>query len=102
MTPSDKNICKLTLPESQRISLPDGRPLIRENLERIPIVIPADVSSHLEGVSQLGLKDMYFAHKPGTHNRWEHSKGAYTNGMIWLEALYGGDRIPEFFKKGPH
>jgi hypothetical protein len=56
----------------------------------------------MEHVSQIGLKNRYLGRPSGAHNRWNHSKGVYTVGQIWLHSLYSGDAVPTHLKTTPY
>jgi HD superfamily phosphohydrolases len=55
----------------------------------------------MEHVSQIGLKNRYLGKPSGDHNRWNHVKGVYTVGLIWLHRLYCGNSIPDHLLSSP-
>lgn len=96
-------ICQETWPaESGSFSAGCDIVLKRTEVESLPVSIPYDVRERMEHVSQLGMKNHYFGKSPGNHNRWNHAKGVYTIGLMWLHALYAGDAIPNHLRKTPY
>jgi HD superfamily phosphohydrolase len=64
-------------------------------------VVPVEVQQSLNRVSQLGLKEMWLGGSPGHHTRWEHTRGCFTVGLLWLEALMESKAIPGHLLKWP-
>lgn len=59
------------------------------------LIIPRSIQTHLRGVSQLGLKEVWLKKAPAQHNRWDHSVGTYNVGFIWLSVLEADQRVPQ-------
>ena len=88
-------LCEGTMPHDVSFRLSSGvKTVSRVELAGIPITLP-DVPEPMLKVSQIGLKDIYLGLDPGQHVRWEHAKGTYTNGMLWLSVLKDDNRIPK-------
>lgn len=94
-------ICDDTWPGHSGIKLPSGDVLSRSQLENLRVKIPDAVKSRMEHVSQIGMKNHYLGEPPAEHNRWNHARGVYTTGLIWLHSLYSGDTIPNHLKTKP-
>jgi hypothetical protein len=97
-------ICQDTWPTSNpTINFPGCcTQLTRNEVQSLSITIPDDVKKRMEHVSQIGLKDEYLGKTADEHVRWNHAKGVYTLGLIWLHALYAGDRIPKHLISSPY
>ncbi|MBD0372149.1 MAG: hypothetical protein ICV60_15010 [Pyrinomonadaceae bacterium] len=63
--------------------------------------IPLSVQSDIKHVSQFGLKEVWVGGKAGGHNRWEHSRGAYNAGLIWLKVLEADNRVKDHCMRWP-
>lgn len=97
-------LCGETLPEGKSISLAESGISISRNdiASGVHVFIPHDVYNQTHVVSQIGLKDIWMGIDPGSHNRWHHSRGAYTVAQIWLKLLYEGKRIPPHMRAEPY
>jgi HD superfamily phosphohydrolase len=96
-------ICENTWPGDSDFLLPGcGVTLKRSDLESLAVSIPHEVKERMEHVSQIGMKNHYFGKRPGAHNRWNHARGVYTIGLLWLHALYSGDAVPNHLKTKPY
>lgn len=76
--------------------------LRRAEIESLSVEMPPDVQERMEHLSQIGLKNQYLGKTTGHHNRWNHVKGVYTLGLIWLHSLYSSDAIPAHLKAKPY
>lgn len=103
MSKGSQLICQDTWPKYGDLELPRcGVALKKTELESLPVSIPPEVQERMEHVSQIGLKNRYLGKPSGAHNRWNHSKGVYTVGQIWLHSLYSGDAVPTHLKTTPY
>ncbi|HEX2896754.1 MAG TPA: hypothetical protein VHP63_01725, partial [candidate division Zixibacteria bacterium] len=57
--------------------------------------MPANSRKTIARVSQWGLKEAWLGQRPGSHNRWEHSVGAFDCGYIWLKWLEENGCVPQ-------
>jgi hypothetical protein len=95
-------LCANTWPGYADLTLPGcATPLKKVDIEGLPISIPNDVKERMEHVSQIGLKNRYLGKPSGEHNRWNHVKGVYTLGLIWLHRLYRGNSVPTHLQLPP-
>lgn len=77
-------------------------PLKKTELQGLSVAIPPAVQERMDHVSQIGLKNHYLGKVSADHNRWNHSKGVYTLGLIWLHALYNSGAIPNHLCIAPY
>jgi len=97
-----KLVCEQTIPENTKLELFGGQLMIdREEFENLPVSIPGDMVDRMERVSQIGLKNIWLGSRPDSHVRWEHARGTYTVGLIWLKFLYEHQRIPQRLQQSP-
>ncbi len=99
-------VCPETIPDKVEFSLPrigtwGAVRVDREALERIPISLPSAMCEHMKVVSQIGLKNIWLGESPKEHVRWNHARGVYSIGQIWLHTLYQGGRIPQRLQEDP-
>lgn len=96
-------ICEDTWPGNSDVELGGiGGLLKKADLESLAISIPESVNERMKHVSQIGMKNHYLGKTPGDHNRWNHARGVYTVGLMWLHALYTSNAIPNHLKEKPY
>lgn len=101
MSEGSQLICDDTWPGDRDLQLP--RCLLKKtDIESLSVSIPSEVEKRMEHVSQIGLKNQYLGKPPGKHNRWNHARGVYTIGLIWLHSLYNSDAVPLHLKTRPY
>ncbi len=103
MTVQDRNLlCHQTIPDTLVFTTNKSEfQISRDDLQELPVSVPANVKQAMEHVSQLGIKNKFLGVNPDSHVRWNHACGVYTVGSIWLRSLYIDNRVPKRFTRSP-